>query len=146
MINAVRTCDLILGVGDGKANLFRAFQYSWQHLNIQSDVNQMPYNETWHPRIPSVVYYGMDWVCPSFHYVMAEQIKKNYPISIQSGISEISGVEMSGNNHLAWYDLTNMQLYVAFAAPHNVSGPVEAYARQYSHFDVRSLFAQKPLM
>lgn len=51
MINARRTCDLILGVGDGKLGIFRAFQYSHSVLRVQDDMNMQPYNETWHPRM-----------------------------------------------------------------------------------------------
>jgi hypothetical protein len=53
--NAERTCDLILGVGDGKADApagdaFRGFQYSPSVANMMTDENQMPL-EDWHPRI-----------------------------------------------------------------------------------------------
>ncbi len=74
MINTHRTCgnklfissrfyvaDLMLGVGDGKTNEFRGFQYSYSVLNVFDDQNLMPYNETWHPRINDIVYWGMDW-------------------------------------------------------------------------------------
>ncbi len=33
-----------------------------------------------------------------------------------------------------------MQIYISFAAPHNVGGPVEAYARQFSQFNATVLF------
>lgn len=59
---ANRTCDLILGVGDGKAGgAFRAFEYSASVANVFDDTNQMPL-ASWHPRIPNVVYYG---ACPA---------------------------------------------------------------------------------
>jgi len=60
---ANRTCDLILGAGDGKAQTFRAFEYSASVAIPYDDTNQMPLAD-WHPRIPSMVYYGMDWLCP----------------------------------------------------------------------------------
>jgi len=49
-------------------------------------------------------------------------------------------VEQSGDNHLAFYDLTNMNMYVSFAAQHNVGGKIAAYDRQFTKFDVRKLF------
>jgi len=61
MINARRTCNLILGVGDGKESEFRGMEYSYSVLEVMDDQNLRPYNETWHPRIPEVVYWGMDW-------------------------------------------------------------------------------------
>lgn len=50
--------DLILGVGDGKLNEFRAFQYSPYVLSVFDDLNMRPDNNTWHPKIKNTVYYG----------------------------------------------------------------------------------------
>ena len=142
MVNARRTCDLILGVGDGKLNLFRAFQYSYSYLRIQDDLNMMP-NTTWHPRIKDMVYYGMDWICPSYNQVLSEQLTKYHgTFSPEVGLRYITPVEKSGDNHAAYYDLTAMQLFVAFAAPHNSTGSVAAYDRQYVNYDIRQLLAE----
>lgn len=142
MANSRRTCDLILGVGDGKLGLFRAFQYSNSVLRIQDDLNMMP-NATWHPRIKNMVYYGMDWICPAYNQVLSEQLTKYYgTFSPEVGLRYVTPVEMSGDNHAAYYDLTNMQLFVAFAAPHNISGSVPAYDRQYVQYDLRTLLAE----
>jgi hypothetical protein len=48
-------------------------------------------------------------------------------------------------NHtdIAVYDLTNMELFVSFAAPHNVTGPVAAYDRQYTYFVASDLFDEQ---
>ena len=62
-----RTCNLILGVGDGNKGYFRGFQYSHSTLNVVDDHKPLPNNSTWHPAIPEVVYWGMDWNCPPFH-------------------------------------------------------------------------------
>lgn len=61
-----RTCSLILGVGDGKEGSFRSFQYSHTVLNVISDTNLAPVSEVWHPPFPGLVYYGMDWMCPTY--------------------------------------------------------------------------------
>ena len=64
---ANRTCDLILGAGDGKPGAavpFNAFAYSGSMVEVYNDQNMQPWNasgDTWHPRMASVVYYGMDW-------------------------------------------------------------------------------------
>lgn len=60
-----RTCNLILGVGDGKSE-FRSFQYSHSVCNVVDDVNPLP-KADWHPALENTVYYGMDWLCPPFH-------------------------------------------------------------------------------
>jgi len=140
MANARRTCDLILGVGDGKLNEFRGFQYSSSVLRVFDDENMQPYNETWHPRIPDTVYWGMDWICPAYNEVMSGQIKQWYgKITPEIAIKYLTAVEMSGDNHLAFYDLTQMRFYVSFAAPRGVTGEVAAYARQFAKFDARLL-------
>ncbi len=64
-----RTCDLILGVGDGKESTVRGFQYSYSQLNVLSDTNFLPVNASWHAPIADAVYWGMDWICPTFNKV-----------------------------------------------------------------------------
>ena len=59
-----RTCDLILGVGDGKLDAnanapFRGIQYSHDVANFYVDKDMQPHNDSWHARINDVVYYGM---------------------------------------------------------------------------------------
>lgn len=63
--NAHRTCDLILGVGDGKSSKFNSVQYSYSVANFMDDTNQRPVAD-WHPKIENVVYHGMDWLCPGY--------------------------------------------------------------------------------
>lgn len=46
-----RTCNLILGVGDGnKANTVRSIQYSYSTFNVMDDTNLLPKNDSWHPK------------------------------------------------------------------------------------------------
>ena len=54
--NAKRTCDLILGVGDGNSDTFSGFQYSPHVANVIKDTNLAPVNASWHPPIENVVY------------------------------------------------------------------------------------------
>jgi len=141
MANARRTCDLILGVGDGKESLFRGMEYSYSVLDVMDDDNLRPFNNTWHPRIPGVVYWGMDWDCPTYNLILSEQIKKFYgQITPQIAIQYFTAVEQSGDNHLAYYDLTDMQFYVSFAAQFYIGGPVPGYARQFVQWDAYALF------
>jgi len=144
MANAKRTCDLIMGVGDGKVSEFRGYEYSSSVLNVFNDKNLQPLAD-WHPRINNTVYWGMDWVCPGDNIVLSAQLKKLYgQLNPEVAIKNIGSVEESGDNHIAFYDLTNLQLYVAFAAPHNGMGPVSAYNRQFTHFDGNALFSEAP--
>jgi len=144
MAEAKRTCDLILGVGDGKMTEFRGFQYSSTVLHVMDDLNQLPLNNTWHPRIRDAVYWGMDWICPAYNTVLSGLLKQYYgKITPELAIQSISAVELSGDNHLAFYDLTNMVFFVSFAAPHNVGGAPQAYARQFCKFDAKAILAQQ---
>jgi len=143
MINARRTCDLMLGVGDGKMNEFRGMQYSYSVLNVFDDKNLRPYNETWHPRIDNIVYWGMDWQCPGYNSLLSHQLKQYHgQITPEIAIRYITSYEQSGDNHLAFYDLKNMKFWVSFAAPHTVSGPKEAYNRQFVKYDAWSLLRE----
>lgn len=67
-----RTCNLILGVGDGKLGTFRGFQYGHSVCYVMDDINMKPDNDTWHPKIKDVVYFGMDWLCPPFSQRLGE--------------------------------------------------------------------------
>lgn len=69
-----RTCNLILGVGDGKGE-FRSFQYSHSVCNVIGDTNPLPVAD-WHQPIEHAVYYGMDWLCPPFHERLNELLNK----------------------------------------------------------------------
>jgi len=144
MANAKRTCDLILGVGDGKLGEFRGYQYSSSVLNVFNDLNQMPL-EDWHPRINDTVYWGMDWLCPGDNMVLGQQLRNFHgKFTPEVAVKYIGSVEESGDNHIALYDLTNLGLYVAFAAPTGSPNPQAAYARQFTHFDLKPIFMEKP--
>eukprot|EP01128_Nolandella_sp_AFSM9_P000744 TRINITY_DN10873_c0_g1_i1.p1 TRINITY_DN10873_c0_g1~~TRINITY_DN10873_c0_g1_i1.p1 ORF type:complete len:468 (+),score=109.36 TRINITY_DN10873_c0_g1_i1:23-1405(+) len=141
---AKRTCDLILGVGDGKISQFRGFQYSSSVLRVMNDTTQMPVAE-WHPRIKDVAYWGMDWICVGDNEVLGKQLKANSgkldgPTAIRDTIS----IEKSGSNHAAFYDLTNLEIYVSYAAPSTqTEGSPDAFDRQFTWFDAKLLFAEK---
>lgn len=141
---ANRTCDLILGVGDGKAGTARGFQYSASVANVFDDTNLEPYNATWHPRIPSVVYWGMDWLCPSFNKAMADQIHTNYgQLDAAVTIRDIAPLVQTGDTHAVVYDLTEQLMYVSFVAPINNSYPAlpkMAYDRQFTQLNLTALF------
>jgi len=139
--NTKRTCDLILGVGDGKIPAFRGVAYSSEKLTVMDDTNQLPL-ASWHPRIPDIVYWGMDWVCVGDNILLSKQIQTFYGnISGHVAVAELAAVQGSGSNHLAYYDLTNLVVWVSFAAPHGVGGPVGAFARQFTLLDAKALFA-----
>ncbi len=52
---AERTCNLIIGLGDGKLGRSNGVQYSGRVANFYDDTNMLPVNETWHQPVKDVV-------------------------------------------------------------------------------------------
>jgi len=140
--SASRTCDLIFGVGDGKTKEFRSVQYSHSVANFFTDTDMQP-EETWHPRMADVVYYGMDWLCPTFTTVLHAQLAKNYGnITAATTIKDIVPIVQTGDLHIAIYDLTNMVMHVANARRDGADGPKLAYDRAFVRLDMKAAFAE----
>lgn len=143
--NAPRTCNLILGTGDGKLGYFRGFQYSHSVANVIDDQNLAPVNATWHAPIQDIVYWGMDWLCPGFSGVLGKQLKKYHGnITAEITIRYITAITQTGDLHLVISDLTNSQMWVGFAARTGISGPKYAYDRNFIYLDGKQLFAEQP--
>jgi len=143
MTNANRTCYLILGVGDGKeGGGFRGVEYSYSVANFYDDQNMMPI-ASWHPRIDNIVYYGMDWLCPGYNSVLANQLTYAYgKITPQLAIQNITSIEQSGNLFLTYYDLGNNVMYCSFAASHNeTTGSPNAFDRTFIQLNMDEVFA-----
>jgi len=59
-------------------------------------------------------------------------------------LAQFTSIEGSGSNHLAYYDLTNMMIYVSFASPTGSPGPENGFERQFTSLDAGALFNVKP--
>lgn len=142
---AKRTCDLILGVGDGNSNSFRGFRYSPESALVMDDANLLPLTD-WHPRIPDVVYWGMDWICENDNRMLSHQLNAYHGnISVHNTIRYMLPYVQTGNLHIAIYDHSAMTMHVAFAADSEYKGSlVNAYQRQYMRLDMASLFSLPP--
>lgn len=137
-----RTCHLILGVGDGKLGTARMIQYSHSKVNFFDDKNLQPLAD-WHPRIPDVVYSGMDWSCPSWQMKLHRAITDNYGlITPELSIKNITAYVETGDLHIGLYDLSDNVLYVANARGANEQGPLESYKRQFIKIDLNTEFAR----
>jgi isopenicillin-N N-acyltransferase like protein len=135
-----RTCNLILGVGDGKSE-FRAFQYSHSVCNVIGDTNPLPEGD-WHPAVENTVYYGMDWLCPPFHERLGELLKTYHGgITAEVAIRKIVPGLNSGNLQVAVYDLTNERVYFAYGHIDEQGHAVNAYKRPYIGLNLKKLFA-----
>ena len=149
-----RTCDLILGVGDGKPAAaangsapFNSVQYSASVAAFMNDSTLRPVNATWHAPIPRVVYHGMDWLCPAFSSTLHRQLSSlRGSLTPEIAVSKVAPVVQTGDLHVAIYDLApeRLALYVANARGAAESGPLRAFDRQHVKIDLRAAFAFKP--
>lgn len=138
-----RTCNLILGVGDGKAGTFRSIQYGHSVARVIDDVNLLPKNDTWHPPLDNVVYHGMDWLCPPFSITLHKQLKEHWgSITAESAARYIVPITTTGNLQVCIYDLTNKMMLVSYARPDGAEGDLNAYDRRYIQLDMEQLFAE----
>jgi len=95
----------------------------------------------------SIVYYGMDWLCPNYDIVLNAQLTYGYgQLTPELGVRNISAILQSGDNFVSYYDLTpaHPTMYVAFGSAHGAPGPDSAYDRQYSAVDMKKLFSIPP--
>ncbi len=137
-----RTCNLILGVGDGK-NEFRSFQYSHSVCNVVGDTNPLP-KEDWHLPIENAVYYGMDWLCPPYHERLHEMLTKYHGnITAEVSISHIVPGLNSGNLQVVVYDLSYEKVYFAYGYVTEDNKKIDAYMRPFIGLDLKKIFAHK---
>ena len=123
MQNADRTCNLILGVGDGKpeSQVFHGVSSDADLLTVYTDTYLMPKVnddgvDMTHEDIENVVYWGMDWFCPPFHKQLHDRIVANWgAITAENTMRDIIPRTNTGNMHIAVYDYNNWDMYVAFA-------------------------------
>jgi isopenicillin-N N-acyltransferase like protein len=142
--NSNRTCNLIIGLGDGKAKVVNGIEYSGYVAVPYNDSTLLPVNETWHQQIPNVVYNGMDWLCPSFNSVLGQQLQ-TYLGKLEPSvvIHDILPTTQTGNLHIAIFDLTQSKVYVSFCRGSKApdTEPLYAYERQFTQLDMGKLFA-----
>jgi len=146
--NAARTCKLILGVGGAGPNdptpTFNSIQYSYSVCNVMNDTTMMP-DADWHARIPNMVYYGMDWLCPNYDKVLrAQLLKYNGQLTPEAAIRDIMPIVQTGDLHVYVANLPSLDFYVAHARRSDGQGPVNAYDRPYIHLKLGDLFAVPP--
>ena len=84
----------------------------------------------WHPRINNIVYHGMDWLCPGYNQVLAQQLTSLYGnITVENGIRSITSIVQTGSLITTYYDFKENVIYTANARGVNESGPENAYDR-----------------
>lgn len=148
---AKRTCNLILGVGDGKPQPagapqapFNSMQVSSTVANFINDTHFLPVNDSWHKPIDQIVYHGMDWLCPAFSATLHDQLASlRGSLTPANAISHVMSITQTGDLLSALYDLvpSRLKLYVANARGAGEGGAVKAYDRQYVEVDLKAAFA-----
>ncbi|XP_062513488.1 protein dcd1A-like [Corticium candelabrum] len=137
---AHRTCSLLFGYGDGDNAAFRGVQYSYSVANFFTDDNLQP-TADWHPHIKDTVYWGMDWLCPSYNSVLARQLRRFHGnLTPDVTIHNILPVVQTGDLHVAVYDLTNNFMFVSTARGDGETGPQFAYDRTFIRLNMTRLF------
>jgi isopenicillin-N N-acyltransferase-like protein len=142
--NANRTCNLIIGLGDGEEAHVNGVEFSGYVANFYDDKNQLPVNDTWHPVVEDAVYNGMDWLCPGYTQKLGEQLQKWHgQIDENVIIHDILPTVQSGNLHSVVYDLHESNMHISFCrkSEANPSEPFNAYERQFTRLHMNDLFA-----
>jgi len=119
-------------------------QYSYSVLNVFDDTNMQPVAD-WHPRMEGLVYYAMDWLCPSYNKVMNAQLNKYYgKLTVEDAIRDIMPIVQSGDQHVYVADLPNKQFWFSVAGKTTGSGPINAFDRPYIHLNLTELWSVTP--
>lgn len=64
----------------------------------------MPVNDTWHPKVKDVVYWGMDWICPNDNKMLSTQLTKFHgSLTPEVTISDIVSYVGTGDLHIGAY-------------------------------------------
>lgn len=81
-------------------------------------------------------------MCPSYNSILNQQLEKFYGnLTPENTIKYILPTVQTGDTHIAIYDLTNMQLYYAFAGPENTTNR-NGYQRPFTQLDMIKIFSE----
>jgi hypothetical protein len=151
LANAHRTCSIHLGVGSFERNRaavnddnigFRGIEYSADELNVFNWEDM--FNTTAHPRMRDVVYWDKH-VQPSGNPCLGSLLNDAYgQIDAPTIIRNITSLAQTGDTLNLIFDYGENAAYLAFSAPNDPAGPLEAYNRVHTRLDMGKLFAEPP--
>jgi hypothetical protein len=149
LINAERTCSVHLGLGEFHRNTsaktdatigFRGIEYSEKEFNVFSWEDM--YNIPQHPTLENVVYWD-PYIQPSNNSCFASLLVEHYgrldPATI---IRNITSLLRTGNTLNLILDYGENAAYIAYSAPDDPQGPIEAFNRVHIRLDMGKLFAE----
>ena len=149
LMNARRTCSIHLGLGqfdrNGPANSsetvdFRAIEYSAKELNIFSWRDM--YNTPHHPIMEDVAYWD-PYIQPSDDPCLGSLLADHYGrLDAATIIRNITSVIQTGNTLNLIVDYGENAAYLAYSAPDDPQGPIEAFNRVHTRLDMARLFSE----
>ncbi|CAF4997742.1 unnamed protein product [Rotaria sp. Silwood1] len=149
LINAQRTCSIHLGLGSYERNTsiinsehigFRGIEYSANELNVY-DWEDM-FDTPNHPRLKDVVYWDKH-VQPSNDPCLGSLLVEGYGhLNAADIIRNITSVAETGNALNLILDYNENTAYLAYSAPDDPQGPLEAYSRAHTRLDMAKLFSE----
>jgi exportin-7 len=149
MINAQRTCSIHLGLGSYERNTstnsnpimgFRGIEYSAKEFNVFNW--QDMFNTRAHPQLKNVVYWDKH-VQPSGNPCLGSLIVEAYGhLDPETIIRNITSLSKTGDALNLVFDYGENAAYIAYSAPDDKQGPLEAYNRVHTRLDMAKLFAE----
>ena len=78
--------------------------------------------------------------------MLGEQLRSSHgKLSPALSIKNVTSIAQTGNLHIAVYDLSEMQMYVANARGKGETGADFAYDRTFLQLDMNALFSMEPI-
>jgi exportin-7 len=151
MVNAQRTCSIHLGLGSYTRNTntsmindeivgFRGIEYSADEFNV-FDWQDMFITRA-HPQLKDVVYWDKH-VQPSGNPCLGSLLVEAYGhLDPETIIRNITSLSQTGDALNLVLDYGENAAYIAYSAPDDKQGPLEAYNRVHTRLDMAKLFAE----
>eukprot|EP01119_Soliformovum_irregulare_P002490 TRINITY_DN12738_c0_g1_i1.p1 TRINITY_DN12738_c0_g1~~TRINITY_DN12738_c0_g1_i1.p1 ORF type:complete len:419 (-),score=78.89 TRINITY_DN12738_c0_g1_i1:50-1306(-) len=140
IINAHRTCSIFVGLGDGLSNEFRAVEYSYERVNVYSDLDYPEYPA--HPRMKGLVYINKH-TQPSEDTCMTQVLQQHYGnLDAITAVKYVTALTESGDTHIAVYDYANQYMYISNASPWINGAATPAYNRPFTMLKMAQEFVR----
>lgn len=151
LANAHRTCSIHLGLAEYKRNVsidtteddnigFRGIEYSARELNVFNWEDM--YNTPHHPILKDIVYWDKH-PQPSDDPCLGSLLIDNYGhLDAEMIVYNITSLAETGDTMNVVRDHIANVVYIAYSAPNDTQGPLEAYKRAHTRIDMGKLFSE----
>eukprot|EP01006_Ploeotia_vitrea_P019195 TRINITY_DN5134_c0_g1_i1.p1 TRINITY_DN5134_c0_g1~~TRINITY_DN5134_c0_g1_i1.p1 ORF type:complete len:426 (-),score=48.71 TRINITY_DN5134_c0_g1_i1:97-1374(-) len=137
---AQRTVNLLVGIGDGKTGDTVGIKYSSDHAVPMKGGHVEPI-APWHKQFPEpspVVWWCMDYLCPTFDKVLGGELEKYVPhhnVTAENILRHMFPTANTGNLHVMIYEAARDYIYISVAGAKS-----DAYAEPYMKFHLPIFF------